>query len=295
MQQRKSWLAFVCALWMSLTFALLVMSTTAQAQTKVTVHKGDSLWWIAQQHSTTVQRLVFINHLSTDVLQIHQKLLVPDHHTAIDVKVAVVHSPNTPATHDIKYKVKSGDTLWSIAVRFHTNVKQLQHMNGLHSSIIYPKQKLWIKKTAAVVNALHHNAASAAIHQVNRRTGFVHGVPARFLSVYQSAGQRYGIPWTVLAAIHKAETNFGTAPEVSVDGARGPMQFMISTFIHYAVKAPGEHGAPDINNVYDAIYTCAHMLAADGYRRNADGALYLYNHSTAYVSNIRQLASSFAA
>ncbi|MHB1127667.1 MAG: cell wall hydrolase [Bacillota bacterium] len=40
------------------------------------------------------------------------------------------------------YTVKTGDTLWSIAQKFDTNVQTLQRLNSLHATVIYPRQEL---------------------------------------------------------------------------------------------------------------------------------------------------------
>ncbi len=73
------------------------------------------------------------------------------------------------------------------------------------------------------------------------------------------------------------------------------MQFMPSTFRQYGVTAPECHGKPSINNVYDAIYTAAHMLAQDGYAQNPIEAIYEYNHSMSYVDSVEALARAYAA
>ncbi|QSO53957.1 lytic transglycosylase domain-containing protein [Alicyclobacillus curvatus] len=142
-----------------------------------------------------------------------------------------------------------------------------------------PTPKVPVKTTV-------HASASASTTIAN-----IVGAPANLIPVYQAAGHRYGIPWTVLAAIHKTETDFATSNcAVSTAGAQGPMQFLPATFAAYGVAAPGHSGSPNINNVDDAIYTAAHMLAADGYQTSPSNAIFAYNHSRAYVRQIETLA-----
>jgi hypothetical protein len=58
-------------------------------------------------------------------------------------------------------------------------------------------------------------------------------IPRNYLTLYQKAGQQYGIPWNVLAGIGKVESDHGRlkAPGVTSGsnpwGAAGPMQFGI--------------------------------------------------------------------
>ena len=53
--------------------------------------------------------------------------------------------------------------------------------------------------------------------------------PAALQQLWQQAGAEYGVPWQVLAAINKVESNFGRNMGPSSAGAIGWMQFMPST------------------------------------------------------------------
>lgn len=120
-------------------------------------------------------------------------------------------------------------------------------------------------------------------------------IPADLLPIYQSAAQTCdGLDWTVLAAIHKVETNFGRSEISSSKGALGPMQFMPPTWRAYGVDGDGD-GLADTNNVYDAIFSAAHLLCANGAgdpSRLAD-AIWNYNHSDSYVAEVLELATSY--
>lgn len=190
----------------------------------------------------------------------------------------------TRLTRLSSYTVHSGDTLWGISMDYNMSVATLKRINNLRSNIIYPGQKLHI----AVASFL---LSTASTHQnaVNHL-----GIPLNLIPIYQAAGRKYDIPWTVLAAIHRNETRFGTTQIFSSAGAEGPMQFMPKTFQYYGVTAPGRVGPPDINNVSDAIYSCAHMLKQEGYRQNPFEALYMYNHSSTYVHTIEQWAQRYS-
>ena len=58
-------------------------------------------------------------------------------------------------------------------------------------------------------------------------------IPPFLLPIYQACGTQYGIPWEVLAAINKIETDFGSNLNVSSAGAEGWMQFLPSTWATY--------------------------------------------------------------
>jgi soluble lytic murein transglycosylase-like protein len=49
-------------------------------------------------------------------------------------------------------------------------------------------------------------------------------VAQKYLPIYQAAGKKYGVPWQILAAIHKVETDFGRDLSTSYVGAKGQMQ-----------------------------------------------------------------------
>jgi soluble lytic murein transglycosylase-like protein len=118
-------------------------------------------------------------------------------------------------------------------------------------------------------------------------------VPATLLALYQAAGDAYDVPWTVLAAINKIETDFGRNLGPSPAGALGWMQFLAATWARYGIDADGD-GHADPNDPADAIYTAAAYLTAAGAARDLRGAIYAYNHSDRYVENVLAFARRYA-
>ena len=114
------------------------------------------------------------------------------------------------------------------------------------------------------------------------------------LPIWQAAGSTYGIPWQVLAAINKVETNFGQNLGPSSAGAVGWMQFMPSTWARWGVDANGD-GVADPDNPTDAIFSAARYLAGCGGQFDITRAVYCYNHSNAYVSEVLRLASLYGS
>ena len=106
--------------------------------------------------------------------------------------------------------------------------------------------------------------------------------PAELLGYFRASAATYGIPWEYLAAIEFVETRMGRIRGLSPAGARGPMQFMPATW--------AEYGRGNIDNQHDSIMAAARFLAANGARRNIDGALLRYNPSPSYVVAVRSYA-----
>jgi murein DD-endopeptidase MepM/ murein hydrolase activator NlpD len=107
--------------------------------------------------------------------------------------------------------------------------------------------------------------------------------------LWQKAGATYGIPWQVLAAINKVESNFGRNMGPSSAGAIGWMQFMPSTWERWGMDANGDAVA-DPWNPDDAIFAAARYLAAAGGRTDISRGVFAYNHAQWYVDEILGLA-----
>jgi murein DD-endopeptidase MepM/ murein hydrolase activator NlpD len=110
--------------------------------------------------------------------------------------------------------------------------------------------------------------------------------------LWQRAGATYGIPWQVLGAINKIESNFGGNMGPSSAGAIGWMQFMPSTWLRWGVDANGD-GIADPWNASDAIYAAARYLAAAGGQADISRAVFAYNHADWYVREVLDLANVY--
>ncbi|GAA1082743.1 bifunctional lytic transglycosylase/C40 family peptidase [Kitasatospora arboriphila] len=124
-------------------------------------------------------------------------------------------------------------------------------------------------------------------------------IPPTMLALYQQAAPTCpGLPWTVLAAIGKVETDHGRAPSlVSTAGAVGPMQFLPATFQQYALPVP--HGGAEPPTPWDpadAVHAAARLLCAHGARGGHDlqAAVYAYNHAQWYVDKVLAQAAAYA-
>ncbi|WP_329959222.1 bifunctional lytic transglycosylase/C40 family peptidase [Priestia aryabhattai] len=141
-------------------------------------------------------------------------------------------------------------------------------------------------------------------------------IPKEYIPIYKAAGEKYNIPWTLIAAIHRVETNFGQDLNTSSVGAIGHTQFMVKTWVGWSfpggtrlgdasipkktlmspaaiskyggfgVDGDGD-GKADPYNVTDAMYSTANYLAANGGASgNYQKAVFAYNHASWYVSRV---------
>ena len=142
-------------------------------------------------------------------------------------------------------------------------------------------------------------------------------IPARYLADYRKAGARYGISWTVLAGIGTVESDNGQSGLPGVHsgtnsfGAAGPMQFGVGgaagdTWGGAPVHPASEHtggygidgdgdGVVDVYDPGDAIPSAAWFLQAHGAQDDLQAALFAFNHSAAYVSDVLSWAARYAA
>lgn len=112
------------------------------------------------------------------------------------------------------------------------------------------------------------------------------------VGLWQSAGEGYGVPWQVLAAINKIESNFGQNMGPSYAGALGWMQFIPDTWMRWGMDADGD-GVADPWNPEDAVFAAARYLAAAGAHDDLERAIFAYNHAQWYVDDVLELAATF--
>ena len=100
---------------------------------------------------------------------------------------------------------------------------------------------------------------------------------------YREAKRRFGVHFRILAAVNHIESAFGRARNDSVAGARGPMQFIPSTWEIYGLGG-------NIHDPHDAILGAANYLDQSGAPGSYGGALFAYNPSRLYVDAVLRYA-----
>lgn len=131
-------------------------------------------------------------------------------------------------------------------------------------------------------------------------SGPVADIPPTYLALYRQAGPTCpGLDWAVLAAIGKIETDHGRVRLPGVHsganpwGAMGVMQFEYATWT--AVRARHPDVGPNLYDPADAIPGAAHLLCDDGATGHLWDAIFAYNHSAKYVTDVLNQADAYRA
>ncbi|PRA81613.1 peptidase [Peribacillus simplex] len=151
-------------------------------------------------------------------------------------------------------------------------------------------------------------------------------IPADYIPIYKAAAEKYDVPWTLIASIHRIETKFSTIKTmVSPVGAAGPYQFMPCTFVGwghpscsgvgkgnisdnersdpavikkyggYGVDGNGD-GKADMWNLEDAAFSAANYLSASGASSGEfQKAIFAYNRADWYVDEVMEYMNLYAA
>jgi 3D (Asp-Asp-Asp) domain-containing protein len=108
------------------TGIMLMSPTVSVSALEYEVVRGDTLWGIAEDYDTSVESLLDINKLRSDMIFPRQKLEVYE-----------------------KYLVKKGDTLYAISKQYDVSVDDLKTWNELDSDLILIGQELEIREAQA--------------------------------------------------------------------------------------------------------------------------------------------------
>ena len=108
------------------------------------VKKGETLSSIANKYHVTVSNLKKWNNLRSNTLKVGQRLTI--YSSGAPMASSSSNSSAVGSSAPKYYTVKAGDTLASIAKKYHTTVSNLKKWNKLKSDKIRVKQRLRVSK-----------------------------------------------------------------------------------------------------------------------------------------------------
>lgn len=120
--------------------SVLVFTNSADAKT-ITVKKGDTLWSLARNNNTSVEKIIKDNNIKNGRIRVGDKLEIGE----------AASAPKTSEKQSDKitgvYVVKKGDTVYAIARRHGITRDQLLKNNGLRSNHLKIGQVLDVRNT----------------------------------------------------------------------------------------------------------------------------------------------------
>ncbi|MGX6978469.1 LysM peptidoglycan-binding domain-containing protein [Vagococcus elongatus] len=158
-------------------------SSTPSGNTTHTVKAGDTLYGLGLKYGVTVAQLRTWNNLKSDTIFIGQQLKINSKGAATGNSNTTNNTNNSASTDSTKsYTVKSGDTLYGIALKYNVSVSQLKSWNGLSSDLIYVGQKIKLKtSTSAGTTAPSNNQSTNTTASYTIKSGdTLYGIAAKY-------------------------------------------------------------------------------------------------------------------
>jgi LysM repeat protein len=139
----------------------------AESTSRVThaVVRGDTVWDLARHYGSTVTAIVDANHLDRRAtIHVGDKLVIPGATKAAHTKTAATKSATKSSTHkatgSATHTVKSGDTVWDLAVHYGTTVASIVKANNLGShAVIHVGDRLTIPGVKATTTTKSSTAS----------------------------------------------------------------------------------------------------------------------------------------
>src|SRR5699024_1368983 len=188
------------------------------------VQSGDTLYSIASRHGLSLGQLKEINGLNNDIILPGQSLLVsqsaqnekistpsndtqsPDN-TEVETNTPPVvnNNANTTTATGSTYTVKSGDSLYAIAVKHGVSVQKIKDWNGLTSNYIYSGDVLNVSKAGTPAPKPTPTEKDNNQSSGNTSTTNVHVVKAG--ESVNLIAQKYGVTAAQIKSWNKLSSN----------------------------------------------------------------------------------------
>ena len=120
---------------------LQLSPTTTWRRVTYRVRSGDTLSAIARRWRITMKSIVTANRLRSDRLRVGQRLVL----TVPNVpRQAIASTQRSESSQHVIHRVRSGETLSTIASRYGVSISQLKMTNRIRTNLIRPGQRLRI-------------------------------------------------------------------------------------------------------------------------------------------------------
>ncbi|MBO8158532.1 C40 family peptidase [Thermosyntropha sp.] len=146
---RKFWAILI----VSLAFIIIYNTNLMAADVTYVVKSGDSLWKIAVNNGTTVDKLKQLNNLTSDLLFPGQVLLLSKD-IPTDKEISLENNNESTDDQYSVYKVQPGDSLWKIARENGMDIESLKKINNLNSDNLNIGDKLLVIKKGEINNTV---------------------------------------------------------------------------------------------------------------------------------------------
>ena len=209
----------------------LALVSTAHAPSVITIRPGDTLWELARTHGTSEAALRAVNQLRGDgTIFAGQRLRLPHGGSSSA-------SASSPSRSEVSHRVRSGDTLSGIALRYGASQATIARRNRLSGGRIYAGTSIAIPRgsgsstgPAATSPAARTSGAVRGSVAENRRllAARRHPSPAQVRRMVADTARRHGVPVSLAVAVAYQESGF-RQHVVSGVNAIGVMQVLPST------------------------------------------------------------------
>ena len=138
---------------------------------RYTIRPGDSLITIARRNNITVDMLKDINNLRGNQIIAGKTLLIPKaggemNEYALSLEERIKAKKNRPrdGRHKVDYKVKPGDSFWTIAREYNVSVRSLAKWNGMA-----PTDTLRAGQHLAIWTQVEGSSGNGQVRKINYR------------------------------------------------------------------------------------------------------------------------------